>query len=74
MSYLFQAVLLVFVLACVMLIEVFWSWSNLNDKNISLGFVYKSLAAGGGLVIYAGIDYLLLDYLMLVPGTVYVIA
>ena len=70
MSYLFQTILLVFALACALLVEAFWSWSNLNLSNS----FYTWIAAGSAFVIYAGADYLMLNYLMLIPGNVYVIA
>jgi hypothetical protein len=74
MSYLFGAILLVFVLACLMLAEMFWSWSSLFGEKSLSNSLNISVAAGGVFAIYAGIDYVVLDYLMLVPGTSYVIA
>lgn len=74
MIYLFQAVLLVFVLACAMMGEVFGLWSILRSEGNWTHSFCKSIAAGSGLVIYAALDYSMLDYLMLVPGTIYVIA
>jgi hypothetical protein len=67
MSYLSQAVLLVFVLACVVMAEAFWSsWHSKKD----LGHSYlKSVATGGFFMIYAAIDYL-----MIVPGSNFLIA
>jgi uncharacterized membrane protein YphA (DoxX/SURF4 family) len=66
MSYLSQAVLLVFVLACVMMVEAFWSsWHSEKDLPHSY---FKSIVTGIGFVIYAGIDYL-----MIIPSGNYVI-
>jgi hypothetical protein len=74
MSYLFQAILFVCVFSCALIADAFWSWSSLADEKGLANLCYKSIAVGGGLVLYAGIDYLMLDYLMLAPGEVYVMA
>lgn len=70
MSYLFQIILLVSVLASALLADAFWSWTRFCLSNS----FYTLIAAGSAFAIYAGIDYLLLDYLMLAPGTIYVVA
>lgn len=67
MSYLFQAVMFVFILACAMMVESFWS-SWYSKKNMSYA-LYKSIATGIGFIVYAGIDYLLIA-----PGSSYVMA
>ena len=73
MAYFFQLILLVAVMAFAMLIEPFWSWSNLSgDKSIT-SMISALVAAGSGFVLYCLVDYSMLDYLMLVPGANYVI-
>ena len=67
MSYLLKAILLVFVLAGAVMAEAFWS-SMHNEKGLTHSF-HNSIAAGGVFVIYA-----VIDYLMIVPGTNYLIA
>lgn len=67
MGYLSQAILLVFVLTCAMMVEAFWS-SWYSEKDLTTSYS-KSIATGVYFVIYAGIDYL-----MIVPGSNYLIA
>lgn len=74
MAYLFQIILLVGVLACAMLTEAFWSWSDLGGEKRPGNWYPKLVAAGCGFVAYSLIDYSMLDYLMLIPGAKYVIA
>jgi len=74
MIYLFQAILLVFVLACATLTEAFWSWSNWSGEMRLSNLFPKVVAAGSGFVIYSLVDYSMLDYLMLIPGVNYAIA
>ena len=60
------AILLVFVLACAVMAEAFWSsWHSKKDLSHSY---LKSFVAGGGFIIYAAIDYL-----MIVPGSDFLI-
>jgi hypothetical protein len=73
MIYLFQVIMLMFVFACAMRIEAFWSWSGFNSGRTLNNLFYKSIAVWSGFLIYAFIDYSMIDYLMLVPGTNYVI-
>ena len=78
MIYVFQAILLVFLLACITLSGVLWSISHgdeglRNEINLS-HLLYKSAAIGGGFAIYAVLDYAMLNYLMLLPGANYVMA
>ena len=61
MIYSFQAVLLVFVLACIVMAEAFWSGLH-SEKNLRQSF-HKSITMGCGFLIYA-----VIDYLMIVPG------
>ena len=74
MVYLFQAILLVAVLACVMLTEAFWSCSNFGSETSLNNLFTKLVVAGSGFLVYAFIDFSMLDYLMLIPGANYVIA
>lgn len=67
MSYLFQAVLLVFVLTCAMMAEAFWSGRH-SEKSFSYSLT-KSFLTGGGFIIYA-----IIDYLLIVPGASYLMA
>jgi hypothetical protein len=67
MNYSLLAILLVFVLACAMMAEAFWSSLHIG-KDFTHSF-HKSIATGIGFVIYAGINYL-----MIVPGANYVIS
>lgn len=67
MGDLFQATLLVCILTCAMMAEAFWScWYNGKDLSQSLS---RSVMTGGGFVIYAAIDYLLIT-----PGAHYLMA
>jgi hypothetical protein len=66
MIYLFQVILGIFVLAGTMRVNTFWPCSGLNNAR---NWVGKPLVAGSGFVIYA-----VMNHLMLVPGTNYVIA
>jgi len=74
MSYLLQIMLLLSIFSCVLLSDAFWSWSCLISKEGSTGLFCKSCVIVTSLTIYAGIDYFMLDYLMLVPGKIYVVA
>jgi len=78
MIYLFQVILFVFVAGCFVLIGMFWSnWHsrrNWRGGASAAPLFFPSIALGGGFIIYLGIDYLMLDYLRLVPGVVYIIA
>jgi len=67
MSYVFQAILFVFVLACAMMAEAFCS--GRRSKESFTHALYKSMGTGIGFIVYAGIDYL-----MIVPGSNYVMA
>lgn len=74
MSYLFQTLLLVFLFSCALLADAFWSKPNFNSEKSLTNLFYKSSGVITIFAIYAGIDYLMLDYLMLVPGKIYVMA
>jgi hypothetical protein len=50
-----------------MMAEALLSWMRLFTSNSA----YRMLGVGAVFVIYAGMDYFLLDYLMLVPGKIY---
>lgn len=67
MSYVYQVILFVLVLACAMMAEAFWS--SLSSEGNLARSVFKSVAAGGGFIIYA-----ITDYVMFVPGANHVIA
>ena len=67
MSYLFQAILLLFFLTCALMVEAFWTGLQ-SEKGLSYSLV-KSLLTGGSFILYA-----LLDYLMIVPGAGYLMA
>lgn len=67
MNYLFEAILFVFVLTCLVTFETFRS-SLYGGKDLSQS-IYKSITTGIGFIIYAGIDYL-----MIVPGANYVMS
>lgn len=62
MDYLFQAILLVCVLTCVLMVEAFWSGLH-SERSLSYTLT-KSILTGGGFLVYAVIDYLLI-----IPGT-----
>ena len=67
MSDLPRAIFLVLALTCVVMAEAFWSsWHSKKDLPHSY---LKSIAAGVGFIIYAAIDYL-----MIVPGSNFLIA
>lgn len=67
MSYMLQAVLLVFVLACAVMAEAFWSGMR-SERSLSHSLA-QSIVTGGGFILYAVIDYLLI-----VPGAGYLMA
>ena len=64
MNYLLQAVLLVFVLTCILMAEAFWSGLH-SERGLSYS-LEKSIMTGGGFILYA-----VLDYLLIVPGQNY---
>jgi len=74
MIYLFQAILLVFVVAFTMTINVICSCSNYRGKKVLPSRWQNSIALAGAIVTYAVVNYSMLDFLMLVPGVSYVIA
>jgi hypothetical protein len=74
MIYLFQAILLVAISAYAMRLGPLWFWSNLGSENSQNNFWPKLVAAVFGFALYSLIDYPILDHLMLIPGTNYVIA
>jgi hypothetical protein len=71
MIYIFQATLVTLVLACAIRAKAPRLWSSLISEHNLLG---KSIATGSGFVIYAVMNYFMLDYLMLASGANFVIA
>jgi hypothetical protein len=67
MSDLSLALLQVFILACIVTAIEFWS-SLRSKKDLSHSYL-NSIATGGGFIIYAAIDYLII-----VPGSNFIIA
>ena len=67
MNYMYQAMLLVFLMTCMMMAEAFWTGLQ-SERSLSYSLA-KSLMTGGIFIIYAAIDYMLI-----VPGDNYLMA
>ncbi|MDX8399606.1 MAG: hypothetical protein R8K20_05095 [Gallionellaceae bacterium] len=74
MSYLFQMLLLVSTFSCALLFDALWTKPNYNSEKGLSPIYYKSLGVIAIFMIYGGVDYFMLDYLMIIPGKIYLTA